>query len=73
MKTLIMGDKAKGRYLGTYLDQPRNDFCKIAEGMGILTQRVERPDQLQSVLQQAFSSAKPNLVEVYMNSAPTVG
>lgn len=73
MKTLLMGEKARGRYLGTCLDQPRNDFCKIAEGMGIQAQRVERPEQLQSVLRQAFSSEKPNLVEVYMDSAPTAG
>ncbi|HSB77745.1 MAG TPA: thiamine pyrophosphate-binding protein [Candidatus Methylomirabilis sp.] len=70
MKTLIMGEKARGRKLGTCLDHPRNDFCKIAEGMGLPAQRVERPEELRSALQRAFSSGKPNLVEVYMDSAP---
>ncbi|HWU38939.1 MAG TPA: thiamine pyrophosphate-dependent enzyme, partial [Candidatus Acidoferrum sp.] len=34
MKALLMGGRAKGRYLGTSLRPPQNDFCKIAEGMG---------------------------------------
>jgi benzoylformate decarboxylase len=70
MKALILKEKAGGRYLGTYLEEPRNDFCKIAEGMGIQAQRVEKPEQLKSVLQRAFGSEKPNLVEVFMDSAP---
>ncbi|HYL81923.1 MAG TPA: thiamine pyrophosphate-binding protein [Candidatus Acidoferrum sp.] len=72
MKGLLMGEKAKGRYLGTSLGQPQNDFCKIAEGMGIQAQRVEKPQELKAALQRAFSSLKPNLVEVYMDSAPSV-
>jgi len=70
MKALLMAEKAKGRYLGTSLGHPQNDFCKIAEGMGVQAQRVERPEQLGPALQQAFSVDKPNLVEVYMDSAP---
>ena len=70
MKALLMGEKAKGRYLGTKLFPPQNDFCKIAEGMGVPAQRVEKPEQLKVALQQAFSSDEPNLVEVYIDSAP---
>jgi benzoylformate decarboxylase len=70
MKGLLMGEEARGRYLGTSLGRPQNDFCKIAEGMGLQAQRVEKPQELKAALQRAFSSLKPNLVEVYMDSAP---
>jgi thiamine pyrophosphate-dependent acetolactate synthase large subunit-like protein len=70
MKALLMGEKTKGRYLGTSLGRPQNDFCKIAEGMGVQARRVERPEQLGTTLQQAFSLDKPNLVEVCIDSAP---
>ena len=70
MKALLMGERAKGRYLGTCIDQPQNDFCMIAEGMGVQAQRVREPEQLPSALRQAFSSDKPNLVEVYIESTP---
>jgi benzoylformate decarboxylase len=70
MKNLLMGERAKGRHLGTYLGQPQNDFCKIAEGMGVQAQRVEKPEHLNPTLQDAFSLDRPNLVEVYLDSAP---
>jgi benzoylformate decarboxylase len=70
MKALLMGEKANGRFLGTRLFPPQNDFCKIAEGMGVQAIRVERPEQLLSALQQAFNLDKPNLVEVYIDNAP---
>lgn len=70
MKGLLMGEKARGRYLGTSLGRPQNDFCKIAEGMGIQAQRVEKPQELKAALQRAFGSLRPNLVEVDMESAP---
>jgi benzoylformate decarboxylase len=69
MKNLLMGGKARGRYLGTDLGQPRNDFAKIAEGMGLTAQRVEKPEQLSTALKQALGSDKPNLVEVSVDSA----
>ncbi|MFC1910584.1 thiamine pyrophosphate-dependent enzyme, partial [Chloroflexota bacterium] len=64
MKHLLMGEKAEGRYLGTDLSDPQNDFCKIAEGMGVMSQRVEKPEQLMVILKTAFNSNRPNLVEV---------
>ena len=70
MKHLLMGDKAAGRYLGTSLDQPQIDFCKIAEGMGVQAQRVEKPEDLRSAFDHAFTLDKPSLVEVTMASAP---
>ena len=64
MKAVIMGTAAQGRNLGTTLCQPQNNFCRIAEGMGVAAQRVDRPEQLKSALRQAFDLNKPNLVEV---------
>ncbi len=68
MKNHIFGEKAKGRYLGTDLCPPQNDFCQIAEGMGVQAQRIEKPEQLKSGLQKAFSLNKPNLIEVRMQA-----
>jgi benzoylformate decarboxylase len=69
MKKLLMGEKANGRYLGTDLTGPRIDFCRIAAGMGIDAQRVEKAEELHTVLRDAFNSDKPNLVEVYIEGA----
>jgi benzoylformate decarboxylase len=64
MKALIMKTGVSGRNLGTSLCQPQNDFCKIAEGMGLTAIRIEEPSDLKPALQQAFNSGRPNLVEV---------
>ncbi len=64
--TLIMGEKA--RYLGTNLDEPRIDFCQLAQGMGVHGQKVERPEELGGALNSALESGKPALVEVYIES-----
>jgi benzoylformate decarboxylase len=69
MKTMLMGEKAKGRYLGTDLCQPQNDLCKTAESMGVSSQKVEKPSQLKGALKEAFASNKPNLVEVFVDPA----
>jgi len=68
MKTLIMGEKAKGRFLGMSLDQPRIQFKQLAESMGVYGQRVERPEQLRGALRSALDSGSPALVEVLMES-----
>ncbi len=68
MKTRVMGEKAKGRNLGTSLDNPRMDFCQLARGMGVHGEKVERPQDLKDVLKSAFDSDRPELVEVYMES-----
>jgi len=69
MKTILMGQGVKGRDLGTTLESPRNDFCKLAEGMGLTAQRVETPDALKPALENAFSLDQPNLIEVVMDSS----
>ncbi len=50
---------------GTELLNP--DFSKIAEATGILGQRVEKPEELEPALKQAFQHDGPALVEVVVN------
>lgn len=64
MKHLLMGEAAAGKYMGTELTNPTNDFCKLAEGMGVRARRAERPEELNQILTDAFSTNRPNLVEV---------
>lgn len=66
MKNLIMGDKARGRYLGTDLDNPRIDFCQLSRAMGVRSEKVEQPEELRGALRSALESDKPALVEIYM-------
>ena len=68
MKSILMGEKAEGRYLGMDLDEPRIDFCQLAQGMGVQGQRVERPGELGDTLKSAIASDKPAVVEVYIES-----
>jgi benzoylformate decarboxylase len=68
MKTLLMGEKAKGRYLGMDLDEPRIDFCQLAQAMGVHGQKVERPERLREVLDSVLDSGKPAVVEVLIES-----
>jgi benzoylformate decarboxylase len=70
MKHLIMGDKARGRYLGTALSKPRIDFSQLACSMGVHGERVEHPDNLVEILHEAIHSDKPRLVEVYIDNKP---
>ena len=64
MKNFLMGEQAKGRYLGMDLDYPRIDFATMAQTMGVYGQRVEDPAQLRGALRSALESRKPALVEV---------
>ncbi|MFC1860790.1 thiamine pyrophosphate-binding protein [Chloroflexota bacterium] len=66
MKNMLLGEKAKGRTLGMELDEPRIDFCKMAQAMGVPGRKVERPEQLREAFDSAFESGKPNLIEVYL-------
>jgi len=68
IKTLLMGEQVKGRYLGMDLDKPRIDFCQLAGAMSVQGQRVERPEQLREALRSALELGKPALVEVYIES-----
>ncbi|MGD8195634.1 ubiquinone-dependent pyruvate dehydrogenase [Herbiconiux sp. P18] len=47
---------------GTDLDNP--DFAAVAESMGIFGRRVEKPDDLEGALQEAFAHDGPALIDV---------
>jgi benzoylformate decarboxylase len=47
---------------GTLL--PHLDFCALAKGHGVQALRVERAEQLDAALTEAFASAAPTLLEV---------
>jgi len=68
MKTLLMGEQARGKYLGMDLIEPRIDFVQLAQGMGVRGQRVERPEELGEALRSALASDKPAVVEVCIES-----
>jgi benzoylformate decarboxylase len=49
---------------GTQL--PHLDFCALAHGHGVPAQRVERGEQLDAALTEAFAAPGPMLLEVYV-------
>ena len=53
--------EAKGRGLWVFKE---TNFAKIAEDMGCLGLRVERPGQIRKVLEQALSADRPVVVDV---------
>lgn len=59
-----LGDYARNRTLGTELDNPRIDFCQVAQGLGVQGRKVAQPDELKATLRWALELDKPALVEV---------
>jgi len=61
------------RHISTFIGYPHGDhdrgvdFVKVAEGMGLGGERVERPDQIKPALARAFASGRPYLVEVVVD------
>jgi benzoylformate decarboxylase len=46
------------------MDLPGIDMVKIAQGYGMAAQEVDRPEDLETVLKQAFASPGPRLISV---------
>jgi benzoylformate decarboxylase len=69
MRKMMLGEKALSRVMGTNICNPRNDFCKIAEGMNISAHKVEKPADLKKALKRAFGLNKPNLLEVEVDTS----
>ncbi len=63
-KVRQMGEKVKGKYLGMGLDSPDIDFCQLAQAIGIQSQRVSRPEDLEKALAESFGTSEPALIEV---------
>ena len=47
------------------LDEPRINFCQLAQAMGVDGHKVEQPEELREALRSALESGKPAVVEVY--------
>ena len=46
------------------LAEPKLRFDKLAEGMGVHGERVEKPEQIRPALERALSLGAPALVDV---------
>jgi pyruvate dehydrogenase (quinone) len=58
--------KAAG-FLAHATDLVETDFSKLAEAVGILGLRAERPEQVKTILNQALEHEGPALVDVAVN------
>ena len=56
------GGTQRGRAHEMWMFKETN-FPKVAEGMGCFGIRVEKPDELRSALQRAFSSGRPAVID----------
>jgi benzoylformate decarboxylase len=69
MQNIIAGGKTtRERTLGTELCDPENDFVKLAEGMGLVGQKVKDPSELRSSLKESVEMEQPNLIEVSVDA-----
>jgi acetolactate synthase-1/2/3 large subunit len=53
-------------YCGTCL-KIAPDFVKLAEAYGALGLRASRPDEVESVIREAFASPKPTIMDFVVN------
>jgi benzoylformate decarboxylase len=67
-KTIFLGLQVKDKKMpGFEFDEPRINFAKMAESMGVAAQTVTKPADLNGALKAAIDSNKPALVEVYVD------
>ena len=52
------------RYVGMDLDNPRVDFCAVAQGFGLATHRATRLSEVSELLEQGLLAAGPTLIDV---------
>ena len=70
-KTIFLGPEVKDKKMpGFEFDNPRINFAKMAESMGVAAQTVTKPADLKGALKAAIDSNKPALVEVYVDPTP---
>ena len=71
VRKVFMGDyDLTEPHLGMELENPRVDFTKLAESMGVPGVKVYEPSELEEVMKKAIASGKLNLIEVYTENAP---
>ena len=67
-KTIFLGPEVKDKKMpGFEFEDPRINFAKMAESMGVAAQTVTKPADLKGALKAAIDSNKPALVEVYVD------
>jgi benzoylformate decarboxylase len=64
VKLAYLGKQNKERVLGLDINNPRINFCELAQAMGVQGQRIEKPDDIGAALSSAMMSGKPALVEI---------
>jgi benzoylformate decarboxylase len=62
--THFLGGNLDDRHQCLEMDNPVIDFCKLAESMGVRSQKVQRPEKLGDILKSALESDKPELIEI---------
>ena len=69
VRRIVLGDyPLNEKHLGMELDKPVINFSLLAESMGVKGERVERPEDLNHVLNTAMDSEEPRLVEVFVEN-----
>jgi len=69
VRKIVLGDYLLNEnHLGMELDEPVINFSLLAESMGVKGERVERPEDLNHVLNTAMDSEEPRLVEVFVEN-----
>jgi benzoylformate decarboxylase len=66
----FFGGKPSDRHHSLELDNPVLDFCQIAQGMGVHSQKVDKPEELGKTLKSALESGKTELIEVSIKAYP---
>lgn len=57
------------RYVGMDLDNPRVDFCAVAQGFGLKTHRATRLSEVTGLLEQGLRAEGPVLIDVEVDRA----
>ena len=69
VRKIVLGDYLLNEnHLGMELDESVINFSLLAESMGVKGERVERPEDLNHVLNTAMDSEEPRLVEVFVEN-----
>lgn len=68
-QNLFYGERHISTFIGYEQDRHDRgvDFIKVAEGMGLWAERVERPEEIKPALARAFASGRPSLLEVVVD------
>jgi len=69
VRRIVLGDyPLNEKHDGMELDEPVMDFCMLARSMGVKAEKVDKPEDLGGVLNEAVASNEPKLVEVFVEN-----